>query len=384
MQKKIRFATVFLNIENIHLIKDPGMIPYTMQKYYGYESTVVLSSANEYFFKDILFIDIDTPMIHESMHSPLIIKKIKRSVWILKNAPYINVLNLFFFNKWTWINIYIYKKRNRHGLVYVHLDTSGRFLLKSIYPKSLLWKKWMKLFLSPDNLKDVIWGIQNEKAAEILREKWPFESMKYIPDGYFFMRNETVDFGQKMNVLLTVTRAGAAEKRVDVLIDAFRLASPQLRNWELRIVGPVEEEFRLFVKNYFEMYPEIEKKIKFTGPVVGRDELQNEYIKAKIFCLTSDYESFGIVQAEALSQGCSIICSDIPASLVKQGEFGEEFTCGNAKMLCEKMILLANDNDRLKGICERGQAFAKEHYSWEKILKDIDEWIKEKNFEYES
>ena len=35
-----KFLTIFPNAENVHLIKDVGMIPYTLHREYGYDSTI--------------------------------------------------------------------------------------------------------------------------------------------------------------------------------------------------------------------------------------------------------------------------------------------------------------------------------------------------------
>ena len=46
--KKIRFTTMFPLIENIHLVKDVGMIPYSMKKYFNYDSSIVTYKNLEY------------------------------------------------------------------------------------------------------------------------------------------------------------------------------------------------------------------------------------------------------------------------------------------------------------------------------------------------
>ena len=46
--QKIRFTTMFPRIENIHLVKDVGMIPYAMKKYYNFDSSIVIYKNKEY------------------------------------------------------------------------------------------------------------------------------------------------------------------------------------------------------------------------------------------------------------------------------------------------------------------------------------------------
>lgn len=54
-EKKYVFATVFTDMENIHLIKDPGMIPFIMQKEFGFYSIVPISSLKSYPYLDQLY-----------------------------------------------------------------------------------------------------------------------------------------------------------------------------------------------------------------------------------------------------------------------------------------------------------------------------------------
>src|SRR6476620_5530988 len=43
-----KFLTLFPYTENVHLIKDVGMIPYVLHKEYGYESTIASFQNGEY------------------------------------------------------------------------------------------------------------------------------------------------------------------------------------------------------------------------------------------------------------------------------------------------------------------------------------------------
>lgn len=84
MSKKKRMATIFAQMENIHLIKDPGMIPLTFHRYYGYQATIPLSSTENYPYKDKYFSGVETPVLSDK--NSIAEKYIVRLKWLIWNA----------------------------------------------------------------------------------------------------------------------------------------------------------------------------------------------------------------------------------------------------------------------------------------------------------
>ena len=77
-------------------------------------------------------------------------------------------------------------------------------------------------------------------------------------------------YENKKNVLLTVGRNGTAQKRTDVLLEAFAKAAPQIEGWELRIVGSIEPSFQSYLTEYFTLHPELKDRVFFVGEVLGK------------------------------------------------------------------------------------------------------------------
>ena len=180
--KKV-FATVFTNIENRHIVKDPGMIPYIMQENYGFYSVVPISSCNKYQYIKEFYSQIDTPIINDSKNKK--IKFFKRLLWIKKNSSNIDILNLYFFGIQTSLEILVYKLINKQGLVYVHTDTDGKYLLKYIKKRKSIKVMLSLLCLKLINVNDIFWGIQNPKYLNLIKKRWPFVYIDYIPDGFY-------------------------------------------------------------------------------------------------------------------------------------------------------------------------------------------------------
>ena len=109
-----------------------------------------------------------------------------------------------------------------------------------------------------------------------------------------------------------------------------------------------------------------------------RNLLNEEYEKAKIFCLSSDYESFGIVAAEALAKGCSLVLSSYAAAadITDYEKYGELFEIGDQKQLVMKIEKMINNEPKMQWICEQGPEYAKNMFSYKALLKPIDAWLK--------
>ena len=201
-------------------------------------------------------------------------------------------------------------------------------------------------------------------------------------------------YENKKNVLLTVGRNGTAQKRTDVLLEAFAKAAPQIEGWELRIVGSIEPSFQSYLTEYFTLHPELKDRVFFVGEVQEKAALQQEYAQAKIFCLPSDWESFGIVNVEAMAAGCTVITfgivnveamaagctvitTDYPAArdIVDGERYGRIIPFGDSEALAQKMIELCHNTAYLKNNCEVVQKYAYEQFSYDVIANIIHQWI---------
>lgn len=378
MEKEhLTIATIFAGLENIHLIKDPGMIPFTLHRYFGYNAIIPLSSLKTYSYKDMYFKDIETPIINDKDN--INIKYILRLKWLISNAKRIDLLNIFFFDRWTWIFIFVYRLINPHGRIYVHVDTDGERLLDYCFTKNKA-KKYIieKYLLSENNLNSTLWGIQNKKNTNKLKGTWPFYNVKFIPDGVYWEHDIDVKYEDKENIILTVARNGTAPKRTDILLNGFAGIANEYPEWYLKIIGPVEDKFKSFIDNYFEKYPYLKERVLFMGEINDRNKLENEYAMAKIFCITSDWESFGLVTAEAMSKGCCVIGSDIPATseLTDNGKYGVLFEKGNLQDFILKLKMVIDDESYIKRISNSSINYIEKNYKWKSIVNAIDDWMR--------
>lgn len=113
---------------------------------------------------------------------------------------------------------------------------------------------------------------------------------------------------------LAVGRMSYLTKGFDILIDAFALFARENPDWTLDIVGegPEREKLQDAIGHYglterIRIYP-------FTA------QIQRYYAQSSVFVLSSRWEGFPLVLAEAMSHGLPVLASDIPVVRELLGE----------------------------------------------------------------
>ncbi len=108
----------------------------------------------------------------------------------------------------------------------------------------------------------------------------------------------------KENVLLYVGRLEETQKRVSRVLEIWRILSPKYPDWRLEIVGDGPDRAR------YEQEAQGVERVTFHG-------FQNPasyYAKAKLLLLTSEFEGFPLVLAEAMAAKCvPIVYGSYPA-----------------------------------------------------------------------
>ncbi len=114
-------------------------------------------------------------------------------------------------------------------------------------------------------------------------------------------------------------------KRLDLLIEAWRRAGPQMPDVRLAIAGAAPAPYAA------------EQGVTVAGRVADAD-LASLYRSALALVQPSDFEGFGLPVAEAMASGTPVICSDIPPLREVAGGAGRFFERGDAAGLAHAMI----------------------------------------------
>lgn len=363
----MNFVTIFPETENFHLTKDVGMIGYILYRYYGYNSKIVCYKNSEnydYLDNEVKGLKID------------FIKKITGSptkdvlIYLIKNAKKIDILHMFHITSnrnFYWI--LIYKLLNPKGRVYLKLDADYRIKKFDFNKKGL--KGFIKRWLIK---KCKLVSIETKVLYEYVNNNWGI-NIEYIPNGFYDngIRNK-VSYNEKENIICTVGRIGTNQKATEVLLEGFKMAASKIGGWKLKIIGPIEAEFKNYINKFYENNLDLKEKVIFTGPIYDKKKLENEYRKAKIFCLTSRYESFGLVFLEAMKNGCYVITSNVESSfdVTHNGKYGDVFSIDDVSELSLCFSKMCTYENKIKENCDKVQNYAYEKFYWPTICKQID------------
>lgn len=181
---------------------------------------------------------------------------------------------------------------------------------------------------------------------------------------------------KKENTILTVGRIGTEQKNNQELMLGFAKIADQIPDWKLKLVGNIDPLIEPFIKEFFEIYPHMKERVIFTGPIYDKNDLYEEYAKAKVFALTSSFEGGAPnVYAEALYHGCKFISSSFDASfdIVKNGELGFRYQLHNLEELSEKMVdLCSNYNDNnIENHFKKCTEYLNNYYEWSRNAKKL-------------
>ena len=188
---------------------------------------------------------------------------------------------------------------------------------------------------------------------------------------------------QKENIILTVGRLGTYQKHNELLVDAVQHIPLQvLDDWKIYFVGPSTKEFEAYVNTFKSRHPEYADAIVMMGNVSDRTQLYELYRRAKIMCMTSRYESFCIAAFEGIYFGTYPVLTNYSASVIDvtaghrigsivNEEDAEALANELANELCKAMI---DSKLELKG--EELQCYAREHFSYEALARQLDSYLK--------
>jgi len=383
MKQKPTFVTVFTETENFHLVKDVGQLPYFMYKTEGYDATLISYKNN-----------VEYPFINNEVNGlklnfipnkgRFLYFELGVLYYLFNNSKSIDVLNLFHFKKDNILYLLIYKLVNPKGKAYIKLDMDilffknyNAFLFSNYSLKNFILKALTSWIFKLTDL----FSVETDQAKDYLLNVYPELEHKLIciPNGvdnlYLDQEIPVKPFIEKENIILTVGRIGTEQKNTELLLDALKITD--LKDWKVYILGPIEERFKKKIADFYREYPQLENKVIFTGNITNRKELFDWYNRAKIFCLTSRWESFGIVFTEALYFGNYLITSPISSAayITNNGKYGSiakasapEFSKAIQNSI-EPGFLSTQRYTEIR-------SFSKENFTWPVIVKKLADKIK--------
>lgn len=218
-------------------------------------------------------------------------------------------------------------------------------LKQFLYPKC-------KFIVSPTSMDYKIYQSQNCNAI-------------YIPNPLSFYNENMSELNSK-----TVINIGrlTSDKRQDVLLDIWKNISTKFPEWKLTIIG--KGEYQGYLEELIYQY-NLEKSVEIVSPT---KEVENYFLNASIFLLTSKYEGFGMVLAEAMAYGVPCItfnCPSGPRDIIENGIDGFLIEEGNINDYISKLEIMLTDQEKRVEMGTR----AKENIKKFSVDKIQQEWI---------
>jgi glycosyltransferase involved in cell wall biosynthesis len=170
------------------------------------------------------------------------------------------------------------------------------------------------------------------------------------------------------DVILAVS-AMAAWKGIETIVDSLATLLRQGCHARLRLVGPwPNPEYERRIREQIAAR-DLVPFVTITGQV-SRDELHREYAAARVFCLMSHCESFGIPAIEAQAFGTPVVGSSTCAMPEIGGDGGEYCDPTDAPRVAELLGRLLEDPRHWQDRSDRARVNAA-RYRWEKVSRPL-------------
>ncbi len=343
------FTLYWPGLQNFHLTKDVGLIPYIFQKHLNYEVSI-LCGKNEEHYDEIMTKNINLNFMDNEDSVTLLLQKT-------------DILMLIGYYDFNLRMIEKFKAINPKGKIYLKLDLN------------INWLNGIGFNEKNINLLNncTLISVESKNLKKIIDDTWPIK-VQHIPNGFYdFFNSDIIEYSHKENIILTVGRLGTYEKATEIIMEAFKIASEKIGDWKLKLIGSIEPGFNEYINNYLSAYPEVRDKVIFTGPIYDRQLLMEEYKKSKVFCLTSRVEAFAQVFAEAAFNGNYIISSAVDGALdiTADKKYGSIFPINDFEALSKELIAVCSDEIVLKEVCNNIQINTRDNFDWIKICEKI-------------
>jgi GalNAc-alpha-(1->4)-GalNAc-alpha-(1->3)-diNAcBac-PP-undecaprenol alpha-1,4-N-acetyl-D-galactosaminyltransferase len=314
---KMKFTLIFKELRNETFGKDVFLVPYYIGKIKGYDVDIVypqtIENKNlERFCRGVNLIPLKSKHIFFS-----------EVLYIIRNAKKIDILMRFHYTKYTKAIVCLYKILNRKGFVYIKGDVDIRELKRKAETyndkkvdgfKSKLGLWITRLFVKNVNL----YSCETEEEVRIMKNsdlaRYKFQHIAWLPNAFDEEKLDEMDmhinnFTQKSNTIITVGRLGSYQKNTEMLLKS--LESVNLKGWTVLCIGSIEDSFKPVIEDFYKNNEAKFDSVVFTNPIYDKRDLWKKYNDAKVFVLTSRYESWGLVYNEAFRFQDFIITTDV-------------------------------------------------------------------------
>lgn len=208
----------------------------------------------------------------------------------------------------------------------------------------------------------------SEAARATLREHLETDAI-VVPNGIYTNRYRDGVHEQRWSghTLGFIGRFQEPRKGLAILVDALVRVLQVFPETQVFVAGPGNSEEALEV-----IEPQLRNRIHFLGRI-SEQEKANFLASVGVYVApNTGGESFGIILAEALASGASVVASDIPAfaSLLGQGKYGTLFRSEDSGDLAAKIIEMFSHPETRNAKAALGKEYS-QSFDWDVVAEKI-------------
>jgi phosphatidylinositol alpha-mannosyltransferase len=208
----------------------------------------------------------------------------------------------------------------------------------------------------------------SEAARETLTEHLETDAI-VVPNGIYAdrYRDGVLEPRWSGNTLGFIGRFQEPRKGLSILLDALPRVVSAFPDIQVFVAGPGSPDEALEV-----IEPNLRDRIHFLGRISEKEKANFLTSVGLYIAPNTGGESFGIILAEALASGASVIASDIPAfdSLLGHGRYGTLFESENSHDLALKITQLLSRSEERHAKAKLGKEYA-QSFDWDVVAEKI-------------
>jgi glycosyltransferase involved in cell wall biosynthesis len=244
------------------------------------------------------------------------------------------------------------------------------------------WRGPVRMFLRFSEWAAARWAnvliTVSKNFEDDLRTRFPrARNVHYVPNGVVRPERGDVDACERLGLtpgafVMAVGRL-VPEKGFDVAVEAFAGLADAGSGCELVIVGAARHG-NDYVESLQERAERSAMPVRLLG-IQSPETLAALYGAARFFVAPSFHEGQPLTVLEAMSHGCCVVASDIPAHRELVGETGLLFPCGDASALRTLMSELFEAPVRVRSIGERARARMEQggEFDWDRVAAETEQ-----------
>lgn len=365
--RKKRFVLLFDDLQSVHLFKDVGQVPFQMYKHYGYAAEIVCRRSGDNFPAiDGVLGGLKITVVDESPYR-----------YLARQARDIDVLMLMHISTRSAYRGILYKFLNPKGCLYIKADLTGTQVDFGQWVDQDVFTHFKRVLLRKKLMKAVDVVSFETQAAFMGADAVPAEKRLLLPNGFdpdlidrYGVRRRT--FAEKENIILLVARHGDPNKNSELMLDALALMG-DCGDWQVWFVGPMTPGFEQRRDTLLQNYPQLAGKVMFTGQIDDKHDLFELYSRAKILCLTSWRESWGMVCVEAMAFGCVPVMAPVSSAqdITQNGQTGFVVNSYEPQVWGASLQQICANSDQLGNLSDACRHIIMNQWSWGVLLKIV-------------